>query len=545
MAFEQVSDEQLDTSKFETPEELCLKLEAKSKVVLAEKVRTVISAIEWSSQQKWEALKAELSEVEEKEIRDTFESDGTDISHKLDEWLSEEARWANHIRNSLAWTAAASILGWQEETISKWLSYFEKLEKSWDKASEHFWDWEYLKAFLVFLWWLIGNYKEWEEETDESSESSNSSVETNETIKVDSTINVFIWIAKEWKNNELNDIISSKSFKRLKYSEVIELSELSKSELKVKLDKEKQLDTNIYNIDEIYDSIKILTKWKWKNIIKEIYKDKSIEALTIKEIFLWLSDELVILNDINNIDLDNILEVWSTFDFKQDSEWNIGWALKSKFESLKISTDIISLWINKDLKFDNQNILTNEIKKETSLDSNDQKQALKIIDFWFKIQEMIKSNDNLNLGNINLEKILSEKPLNFWEVLKLYAISWWNHDFNTMNAFQKTYIYLNISSILDKRKEFSKDWEYITAMLWEIVKSWQNQSSKIPDDVILILWDISKSIWNKAVKISSKYLEKIWWALKENPMIWVVIILITIIYPFTQRKSILWKLLWK
>lgn len=531
----------LETLKVETPEELILKLKDKSKNTLANRVEGIVESINWTTQDKWAALKKDLTQFEELDIRKAIDTDWeTNVWDVLDEGLSETEKQEFIQVKELD----EVIWKWNWKIITKWLWYMEKLEKSFSEAWKLFNEGKYVAAFMAFF---SGLFWKWKPKTEKQEWEEIKENETNEKKNINDTFytttNIFVWLAKEGKNKELNDIIFDNSFNTLKYKDVQDLSKLNKEQLKEKLKKLKILKSH-KNIDEVHETIKILTSWNWKKIIDDIYKNQNIENKSIKEIITNLSSELIIIKDITNVDIVSLQNIPSALDISINKEWNVGWALEWKLKNLWLTKNIILTSLTWNYEFDDIDTLKEKIlesSKYNDLNDTEKEKLEEMIEFWFKMQEILKTNQNLNLWNINLNNELSNKPLTIKDILQLYAVTWWNSDFDQLNWFQKTYVYFSIANILDNRWSNEQEWSYKMAITKEILNVWSDKASNLPDDVKDTLNTIWISIKNKAISMTKEFSAEIIWAIKENPALWIAALLLLVIYPFKKTESIIEK----
>lgn len=541
----------LNTLEIDTPEELKLRLEKKIDKIedqtsnkYLERISKIADSIHSTSEEKWDQIRSELDSNEEAEIVSILKSENTNIENYLTQWASEEKKkeiaQTEALNKTLKWTAAA----WASTWIVKSLWYIEKFEKAFSEAWTLFSEWKYLAAFMAFIWGVFWTWKpEWEKNKEKENIKIDKKEQVSKNDKFLTTTSIFVWLAKRWKNKELNDIIYNEWFNKLKYSEILKLSKLDDNKLKKEINKKWILKWH-NDITQIKETLEILTSWNGEKIIKEIYKGKDINDITIKDLMTWLSSELIIIKDINSSNVSTLIDIPSTLEIKFE-QWEVWWNLEWKLKSLWISKNIIVYALTWDYKFDNINNVTEQIEwasKYKDLSENEKNKLNEMIKFWFEIQEMLKTNDNLNLWSVNLNNELINKPLWITDILKLYTVTWWNSDFESMNGYQKTYLYFSVSSILDSRWNQSEDWAYKINLVNEIIKATKNESSKIPDDVKNVLSTIWDSATANTVDIAREFWAEIKWAILERPLLWAAILLVTLIYPFAQRKAIIQKL---
>lgn len=162
----------------------------------------------------------------------------------------------------------------------------------------------------------------------------------------------------------------------------------------------------------------------------------------------------------------------------------------------------------------------------------------KMLTFWDNLLNTIKNNKDLNLktdmSNINLD---------LKEIAKMYILLWWESDFDKMNEFKQSYLYFSIPQLLWESWEKWKEWEYTWKLWIEIAKSLQNNST-LPEWVKRFLNNVWEKIINYSLAtIKSLWIKVTWWALElitEYPWLVPAIISIVLVYPFAQRKTLLW-----
>ncbi len=77
------TQEVLKTPEIKTPEELILRLEAKSEKTLADRVRAIETTVTGNTESKWKRLQSELPDTEKQQIKTALEAENPEIGTRL------------------------------------------------------------------------------------------------------------------------------------------------------------------------------------------------------------------------------------------------------------------------------------------------------------------------------------------------------------------------------------------------------------------------------------------------------------------------------
>ena len=429
---------------------------------------------------------------------------------------------------------------------------------NWEKLMSFWWlddIWFQAQLFMIYAFgpkWLkelIENYKKLLEgkETETKNENNTNEVDKDkeamkklvEREKFRSTTNIFIKFSIDKKNNnrdDIPDIVLREEFNKIKYWDLKEIYDWFTFNKYIWISKKLWLEP--YTDKKLYQTINMFfdKKSKWKKIIDEIYENKNIDDMTIKEIMLWLTDDLFVFDWIWFTNPTDILTAWAAFDFQKSPDWKDIWSvLLDKTEKVWITTNMISYAISSRIKIDNN--ANSKLQWQDNLNSIEKEKFEEIIQFWQVIQEEISKNNQIHLNNSSAKNI-KNTPLSLIDVIKLYTLCGNKYDaknkkleFNTLNSFQKTYFYFCLASILDPFAQ----WEYTAELFGNIV---EEQNTTIPQDVL----DLIKDIVDKWLDSISENLQitakKLAWAFWKKPEIWVTLALAMYFFPYAKRASL-------
>ena len=552
----------LDTLKIETPEELILKLKDKSKETLANKVEQVVNTINWTTQEKWDALKRELSIHEETEIRKAIDTESdTNIWNILDEWLSEDKKnkllQSQELADSLKWTP----IEWNEKNIVEWLSYIEKFEKAFWEAWKLFSEWKYVAAFMAFISWIFWTWKSKKEKNDTKKEKKEEKEIFTTNDKYIAWLKLFLTFSKKDKEESFSVLqninIRTKNFNQLE---------------------------KIVNNENISDDLKIAYQDKEKSdkdvrtAINCIIKDESFIDNTIwKKIKNW--KELPLEQLITSLETE--LKQYSVFEWKSidDFRWNLNfwvlsfwkkwtwWDLKSKYIELKENKTSKLHWVNEEII---KTLITDS--KWLIIDENYDEKYKKIpyteVDkafiedfdlYWKNFQKNLENTkDNIWYfweNNPEIKKdfwhFFKNNPLSRQDTLELYIITWWEKDITKISEATKWLIYLKIWKKLAKNE--SLRWHTYDKVLYSLAWEWKNLIWKVPetftataknlilntvDKIIDSTWWVFKEVWSL---LDTKHKVIIWWAIIAW---WVVLSRLSFARWLMKWLAIWWIWIW-
>ena len=531
--------------KFESPEALAQALEDKNKA-LAERVREISKkSIATDSKDLRKALQEELSPTEQKEMREALPDAG--ISEVFTKWMTTEEKAIQEAKNS-AWEML-----WEDNTKAlqkvEWI--WNRLSTGMDKIGDIFeqkWMMAGIWAIILMIKWIFSwdfsaldsilNPKK-EDEKKESENKWNEKVDQNNMLNM----KIFIEYTYKWDNKDnILNIAQKPNFKKLTIKEIKEINSNDS-----KLDswiKETYWETKI-DKSHVKSTFELFTNWKWNEIFHRILWKNYNENLTINEAFQKVWKDLFIFEHVSSLNPQDLLKEWweiARFDIKDFTNWEP----PKLFSERKITKD---LWIfilsSKYNIWDN----TESLLANTTLKKQEQDKLREIISFWEKIQSEMTSNSQINLWLWDkIKTAFLNSPMTLVEMTKMYVILWWETNFSEMNEFKQSFMYFSVGSLLDKTHRSNwTQWEYIIKLADLIKDGVEWKASNIPVWVIDFMWSIGNWIMEYlesalidwGVTFAGWFKETI----KKYPWLLAVLVWIVLIYPWTERRTILWKIL--
>jgi len=545
------------------PDAIIDDLKLKSKQILASKIMVIFDELKTQNkdtrQDKLEALKLKLNPQEKTEIKNTLQANWRWIEQVLEQPTNTLV--VNQVSQQVANNPKEPKKDFSFDSI---LLFFDKFANAWEiyeKVSKAKWDsfwWmlAWIGAFLAYLFkwklpeieWVDWSFWPKPQKKPEENKPWGSLEKINENTKYRALSSIFTSIySKDNKNNIVN-ILNTQKVEEIKIKDIPNI--LTKNDLKKELWLEQTSYTNI----EIKETLEMFTIW-WKNFLDNYYKDWYQEK-SIKELILWIKD-LHTIEEINNTiiktDITDIAKIW-TIAWNSLNLTDENWSLKQRANDLWINQDIISslLYHDWDLKLLKENE-TNLNIEQANIKNKDK--VKDIIHFWYSFIEQLKSNKQLNLGFEGITNNIIIPPK---DILKLYILTWWKKDFNfnELNDFQKTFTYISILWILDKKND-KLQWQYFTRLAWISYTNWEKKATEfenlVPEWVKKIIWS-SINIWKETLESKIKELGfEIYGTLEEKPEILLWIMWVIAIFWWNNKtipiiaipKWLIWKILQK
>lgn len=529
--------------EFKNPEELAMALEKNSNNKLAERVRGISGAVKDNSIDLRKKLQDELTDQEQIEIRKTLKWSW--VGTVFTKWMTPEEIQDNIWREAIAgvvWAEGASI-------ISKWEWYMKSLSDAWETAGNLFNEWKYMAAIWVFLKWLFWSFdlKTWNKKDEKKEEGKDweGKVEVAPIDKISLPMKMIVTYSYKWTKENQEKIINISQTDNFKKLSLKEINNISQNENLLK-DWVKQTYPNGWvDLKNIKDLFQLFSSsgnaYKTLSTIHKNWFDenkKIIELLTpSKE-----NKDMYIYEKFSNLDAFSFVD-WGIGEFiKLDQDWIQKW----EFISNGINGNILTFILANQFKlWDNVDTLL--MDKTWSINKNENEKIREIVDFWNKINTLLKTNPQINLGS----KIDLTGSLDLKDITKLYIMLWAESDFNNMNEFQQSFLYFVIPGLLwEKWSRGNIEEGWYTAKLWIKIKdATLHQANSLPEWVNRFF----SHVWNKIIEYSIEFLKSVWlkvtWGageiIKEYPWLVPVMISLVLIYPFTERKTILWALLKK
>ena len=537
--------------KYKTPEEvskLADKLEKKSKTELAQKVRWIAQTVQDKSVDLRKKLQDELSETEQKEIRETLKDDDW-IVETFTKWLSEDEKIQLETSKAVAWVIwednakTLKKIEWIWNRLSTW---FDKIWEIFNKKWIMAWIWAIILMFKWIFSWdfsALDNILNPEKENGKKNKSKEDE-KINENTKYRDLTILFTKIVYSWENkNNIVNILNSSNVENLKIKEIPEL--LKTKNLKKKL----WLDWTNYTEDEIKHALNMFHEWKWKNILDKFYKNWYQEN-TIREVILWIRD-LNIIDEINGkiskIEISDITKIgtilWNSLSLDIKNE---KWAINQKASDLWINQEIISWFLSFNWNLNSENSKESINKNIDASNIKDKDKAKEIIQFWYSFIENLKSNKKINLW---FDKILDWIKIQPKDILKLYILTWWQKefDFDKLNDFQKSFTYISVLWILDEENDQLQA-EYFTRLAWISLNKWNDFLNLVPEWVKDIIWSSINIAEDKLKKEAKELWYEIIGSIKEHPQIilWILWVIAVVWWnvrkvPFIEIPLWIWK----
>lgn len=537
--------EKLGIGIFKTSEQLARKLEAENKAEIAARVRE-ISRNRASAQSivLRNRLREELNWQEQREIRKALA--WTWVERVFDKDMTPEEKAIAEV-----WAIIPGA-AWMTQNLGM-------IEKLWKSASDSFWvawnlfkEWKFMAAIAVFFKWIFWkfsldewNKKPWEENGENKPENESQNNENFYAWEL-SKMRWFIEYNYSWDDKwELLNIAQKENFKKLSLKEI---NESYQNDNKINdWIKKTYWENEKPNIEKVKKLFEIFSQnWKENETLKRLLWNKYNIDLKISDILKLIWKDLSIFEHISSLNPSDIMTQWSEVTRFDISDFNDTWNPPKIFEEAWITKNLwafILTWANYKV-WDNKETLLSD----TKLTEKEKEKIRKIMDFWEKIQNEIIWNEKINLWMWEkLKDTFSKQPLTLIEISKLYVILWWETNFDNMNEFKQSYIYFSIWWLLDNNRDNWKQWEYIIKLTDLIIEWMQWKTEKIPKWVTEFLWKIGNwmvsYIWGKLQEWSLTTAWAFTEATKKYPLLLPVIMLVIMLYPFAQRKTILWAIL--
>ncbi len=534
----------IEQLRYKTPEELAVALEEQSKITLAKRVREIWLEIKDNSIDWREKLRKELNQKEQQEIRSVLPWTWLDI--ELDRWIAiDEDNWKMVNQIPQIWEKLEKK--WFIDIISDIWDNFGNAIEIYEKISKNYeWFWWFIKwitAAIAYFFsgkipdWLDLSFRKLQKE-EEKPENKSERIENENLDTTFLSMKMFINYNYKWKNKEILNIAQTENFKELSIKDIKDIKNDDKKIENWKNDT--YPNNNNIKIEDIKELFSLFSKDKTINTIKWIYWNNYNEDIKLKDL-LSLSKEnkdMVIYEKFSNADIFSISDTPSEFiNFDKDtlSKWTLWQEFIDRWINLKIANVIInnnySTWDNIDSFIENK-----------WLEEKEKNKIKEIIDFWDKILKLIESNNILNFWN----KYTNLK-LDIKDITKIYVVLWWETDFEKMNEFKQSYLFFLVPWILWKNDRKFEEWRYLSNLWIKIWHSLTDKTTDIPEWVRNFL----SNMWEKIIESSLDYLKSFWlkitwWAsqiIKEYPWLVPTIITRVLLYPFVQRKTILWTVL--
>ncbi|NVP17218.1 hypothetical protein HUU51_00725 [Candidatus Gracilibacteria bacterium] len=529
--------EKLGIGRFETSEELAKELESKNKKEIADRVRE-ISRNQASAQsiELRNKLREELSGKEHREIREALA--GTGVERVFDKDMSAEEKAIAEV--------GAIIPGGEEaaQNIGKMEKWWKSMSESFETAGGLLKEGKFMAAIAVFFKGLFGKFSldEWNKKPGEENES-NGSNENNDTYAGE-LMKMRAFIEYNYNGEDKGEILNISQKENFKKLTLKEINEINNDDKKIE-----EWIVKSYGENEKPDKEKVKTLFelfstngKANETLKRILGNKYNHDLKISEIIRLIGKDLTIFEHISSLKAEDIMSKSSEIARFDISEFSEGGTPPIIFKERGISKNLGAFILTgAEYKVGNNK---EALLSDTRLSKSEKDKLREIMDFGDKIQNEIISNEKINLGmGEKLSDTFSKEPLNLIEITKLYAILGGESDFNKMNEFKQSFIYFSIGGLLDKNRSNWQQGEYIIKLTDLIVEGVQGKTEKIPKGVTEFLGkvgngligQIEKSLKDWGITIAGGLFE----ACKKYPMLLPTIMLVILMYPYTQRRNII------
>lgn len=514
---------------FQSPEELAVELERRSKVSLAERVRAISAEVQGQSRDIREKLREELTPAEQKEIRETLPD--ARVGEVFTKWMTQDEQISQATKQAVTWAIWKENAEKLEKIEGVWNRLSTGMDKIWDIFSEKWIMAGIWAIILMFKWIFSGDFsqldailnpkekdkKEGEGTQDISQSRSNELDEKTKDALYIAGTKLLLWFSTH-KTDISYSILQNKGIKTLTY-EQLSIDNLEKDLLWKKYwlpGKDNEIYATLSILKERQDFISKTLGKKFPNWKKE---------LKLEEIILEYG------------------KYGKSFD-------KIRWISLSDLKSLKLPVDLFSF--NKDNNGTLDEILNERLQDETS--------KLKWVDKWFLITLYSSKESNFDADLINWypnsnkdfvtdyiefrSKIPSFISWNFFhwnlsakekfsqyfnnfsfthkDILDLYIITNWELNFEKLNDFQHGLIFLKVFDLLGKDNSWLRGETYLYAIR-EVIEWKSNEiTNKIPQSVRETFFNIAKETWETVIEWASWFLKDLWGALSIEQKTWAV-----------------------
>lgn len=517
---------------FESPEDLATALDSKNKT-LAEKIRKISKdSIANNSKDLRKALQDELSDQEQKEIREALPDAW--VSEVFTKWMTADEQMANAGKVALAWAIGkenAEILEkweWLWNRVSTWI------DKIWDIFDQK-WMMAWFWAIIVMLKWIFsGDFTELDKilnpkKDDENAPNISQWREKNMDENLKKT-EYILWVKALYLMSgkkivkDSDNVLLTKEFRENSYSKL-------KNEIWNKIWISKRLLLKSHTDEQAISGIEILI-WAEEainNLLKETpdWKEKPIEELINLINQKWWKTLSKMTEKVSSLDISiwNPVESFEKalggmhdmIDIKQNEKWEINfWELESRkgiISNVSPSTisNIIIVWKETTIKTNDNS--GNTLESITSGWTEKDKEFIwNLFNFKNNIVNSISNIfPNKNKGEINT--FFSEKWFTLKELFELYLITWWKTDINNLDWISQTLFYIKLWKVFWKKPEVRAIYN---VHLFQALSD-KAENIKLPQEVKNFLGNISSLMISKFTETAKAWLKEIYNTLLELP----------------------------
>lgn len=523
--------------KYKTFEDLASALKWKSKDTLAKRVMDIWWQIQDSSVDWRDKLRLELTPEEEKWLREAL----PETASVFNEWMTTEEVAVDAAKQEIWKHIWAENVQRVEQALSVW--------EKFSKAGEIFWklwsEWNYLKAFWVFIAILFWTWKVWD--FDWSKKDWNKEEKTNvvegpqvEIDKVDIRYTFWIsfllkleWLAENlshswWQiDSNVNAVFLNKNFHSKSYKEIVSTTWFTWLWQKLWIPWK---DENIHKAITILQS----REWVLDKILsksKPNWRDESIYNLllhlNVYSSFYW---------NIENTDIEWYMKKgWDfiSIDFEK-WKWALNWLLEARLNDKNSPFywvdptylwRIYSMWTAND--FDKEVLKLweewDKYKKFTEWFKKFKEELPFLLWWWFFAW---KTWDNWETKK-DFQKFFAEHNFSPREVLELYVITWWDTDIQSYDRVQNSMIFTKVFFMLNQKPALQ--W---STYLYAIKEWWINGSTsiEIPGEIKSAISFMLRTMFEKAINSTWWIAQRVWWMLDDKEKVaWIWIWLAWII----------------
>lgn len=485
---------------FQSPEELAVELERRSKVSLAERVRAISAEVQGQSRDVREKLREELTSAEQKEIRETLPD--ARVGEVFTKWMTQDEQISQATKQAVTWAIWKENAEKLEKIEGVWNRLSTGMDKIWDIFSEKWIMAGIWAIILMFKWIFSGDFSQLDALLDPKKSEKKAdnkkdwkTLDTNnkapDNIAYLTSLKVVLWFSPE-RTDETFTILNLPQIKTKTFSQLETVNSKWISE-KLGIDASGKNKTEYDK--SVFDSIHLL-QWKM-DIIEDILWKKHPNwksELTVEQILTKIYSYTKIYNSF---------ESYSLTDFKEGkiNFWSFsintsgGSDLTEKYDELKndregklygVSSELIA-----QIVWDTNSKITNENFKTTLLNSYSSPKDKEFIEqfsvFGKWMLETIKNDFFLwdTKFEWKFKEYFDKRNLSAKEVFELYLITWWKHKASEFSWAEKWIMYLKVWSFLGTSDGYKLRWETYDRSLLEAAK-WESSdlAQKIPRPVI-------------------------------------------------------------
>ncbi len=306
---------------------------------------------------------------------------------------------------------------------------------------------------------------------------------------------------------DIDSLITVEKFRNMPFQKLVDCY----AKYKASPDK-KGLKNDLWIADDKIDPellffvVERLSTWKWKAYIDKHAVPSEDADMTIGWVFSRLHKNMHLAEKFDSLkptkpitwpgDLgDFFSEIGTKLDMPLDNPSALLSHLdyKSSLTHLGIESSMLGYVVS------NKNKNISEISPNTILEADISNEAWKesmkkVLDFWWKFQNTISEKFSFGFSS-EYKSFFSKNGATLWDVFRLYVITGWDSNYESLNPAQQAYIYMKLWWMFSKDQAFR--WEYFNRPL--VSAFFEAETNfKIPLEVKNLIW----TLFNSAVETS-------------------------------------------